>query len=238
MRSKTVLHVGLSLTTALVNVISPRAAYLVHNDKDQYHLMIQSIINYIYLLGLPIAVGVFTLSSEIMYVLGGEEFLPASISLRIMAPMVLVNTIGSWISGQILIPNKLEEKSFKIQCYSVVISIALNLILIPKYSYIGATITWLIVESFLLVVKAIYAAIKCKDVTVNYINSSAVKYLISSLIMGAFIIFIQNNLDLSSIVVLMVFIGMSAGLYFISLIALREELIITLVQGICGRFIH
>ncbi|MFR8620938.1 MAG: hypothetical protein ACLVEC_09100, partial [Romboutsia timonensis] len=76
----------------------------IKNDYEAYKKVISKSINYIYIIGLPCIVGIFLLSREIMIFLGGEEFIPASYSLKIISVLIVVNAVGSWQVNQILIP--------------------------------------------------------------------------------------------------------------------------------------
>ena len=53
-------------------------------------------INYIYLLAFPCIVGLVLLSRDIMMLLGGGEFIPASYSLKIDCVLVVVDSVGTW----------------------------------------------------------------------------------------------------------------------------------------------
>ena len=55
-----------------------------------------------------------------MIFLGGEEFIPASYSLKIISVLIVVNAVGSWQVNQILIPYRKENVAFKntnYKCY-------------------------------------------------------------------------------------------------------------------------
>jgi len=230
-RSRTILNVGLALTTALITVISPRAAYLTKNDRESYKLLVQKSINYIYLLGIPISVAIFLFAEQTMYILGGSEFAEASLGLQIMAPLSLIITLGSWISSQILIPNGLERISFRIQCVAVVISLSLNIILIPHFSFIGATVTWLVVETFLFIVKAIYAKLKCPDIKIAYWSKSLVQFLVATFLMVLPLLIIENFVG-SKWLQLVIAAIIGIAIYFSTLVILREKHVLSMLGGI------
>ena len=230
-RSRSLLSIGTSFTTALITVISPRSAYLEHTNKDEYKIMVQKSINYIYLLGIPISGAIFLFARQAMYILGGYEFAQASLGLQIMAPLTVIITLGSWVLNQILIPNGLEWVSFKIQCIAAVISIILNIILIPNFSYIGATITWLIIESFSFVVKAIYAKLKCPYIEIPYFSISLAKFIFACLLMMGTLIVIGNWIENEMLELFLASI-IGAGIYFLALIILKEKTVSSMLAGI------
>ena len=85
--------------------------------------------------------------------------------------MIVVNAVGSWQVNQILIPYRKENVALKIQTISAIVSILLNIILVPKISYIGAAIAWCITESMLVIMEAIAINRECKDIRIQYITS-------------------------------------------------------------------
>lgn len=230
-RSKMVLSVGIGIVNALITVYIPRTAYLKEHNYTDYKKVINQFINYIYVLAIPCVVGIILLSDEVMFILGGEEFLPAGISLQIISAIVLITSIGAWQVNQILIPYKLENVAFYLQCSAAALSIILNIILIPKYSYVGTAVAWVIVEFFLLVAESIVIKYMCKDIKIKYFNISLGKYCLAVLLMAAGIIGIKTLIqhDLISIVLSL---SISPIIYFGILIILKEKLINELSQGI------
>lgn len=233
-RSKTIQGVGVSITNSIVTVFIPRTAYLIEKNYDEYKKMIQESINYIYILAMPCIFGICLLSKQIMILLGGNEFIPATSSLVIISVLILINSIGGWQINQILIPHKLENYALRFQSLGAIISFSLNLILIKKYSYNGAAITWVITETFLAIVVSIFIKKSCKKLKIKYFSKGFFKYLISSIIMSVFIIIIKsifNNYIIQIIV--SVFIG--AIIYFIVLYILKDEVVLDLFSNIKRR---
>lgn len=237
LRSKMVLGVGMSITNSIVTVLIPRTAYLKQHDYELYKSVISKSINYIYIIGLPCIVGIFLLSKEVMILLGGAEFIPASYSLQIISILVVINSIGGWQVNQILIPYKQEKIAFKIQTIGAILSVVLNILLVPKLSYIGAAISWVITEIFLVIVETIAINKKCEDLQIRYITNSSVKYFISVMIMALPIILFKYNFE-NYIIVIALSLIVSPILYFTINIILKEEISIEIVNQIKYRFIN
>lgn len=233
-RSKTIQSVGMNVTNSIVTVFIPRMAYLVQKNYKEYKKVIQESINYIYILALPCIVGIFFLANEIMQILGGEEFLPAALSLQIISILILINSVGSWQVNQILIPHRLEKLAFKIQCIGAIISFVLNILLINKYSYIGASWTWVITETFLAIIGAMFIRKKCTNIKIEYINKSIIKYFISSFFMAIVIIFIKSIIE-NYILIVVISILICPIIYFSSLILLKDEITINMSNGLISK---
>ncbi|MEO2592250.1 oligosaccharide flippase family protein [Clostridium tertium] len=237
LRSKTVQGIGISIVNSLITVFIPRTAYLAKYNYDEYKDIIKKSINYIYILSFPCSAGVFLLSKEVMFLLGGQEFFPATNSLKIISILILISSIGGWQINQILIPNKQEGLALKIQTIGAIVSVTLNLILIPRYSYIGAAITWVLTEIFLLIVESICIKYKCRGIHVKYINKSCIKYLAATGIMSVIVLFIKKIANGNNII-LLVSLVTSPIIYFGSIILFKDEIVLEIIKGIKHKYIY
>lgn len=231
LRSKTVQGIALSITNSLVTVLIPRTAYLIKNDYESYKKVISKSINYIYIIGLPCIVGIFLLSKEIMLFLGGEEFIPASYSLKIISILIVINAVGSWQVYQILLPYRKEKIALNIQIISAIISVVMNIILVPKMSFIGAAIAWCITETMLVIMEAIAINRECKDIRIGYITISFKKYFISSLVMGIPIIMLKQILK-NYILIIFISLLISPFIYGISCILLKDDVALSIFNNL------
>ena len=132
---------------------------------------------------------------------------------------------------RILIPYRNENVALKIQCIAAAISAALNLILIPRFSYIAAASVWVVVEVLLVIFEGILIDRKYKIVHITYFTKSAVKYFIAALVMSVFIIIIKLIVKYY-IIVLIISIIVSPIIYFGTILAQKDELALSLVEQI------
>jgi len=72
--------------------------------------------------------------------------------------------------------------------FMALVSITGNIVLIPKFGYIGASISIVLAEISGTIYGVWYAKNKIQEVKINYINKSLLKYIFASLIMSAVII--------------------------------------------------
>lgn len=225
LRSKTVLGVGFSVVNSAVTIFIPRVAYLAKNNYEEYKNIIEKSINYIYLLALPCVVGIFTLAKEIMIFLGGVEFIEAKYSLMIISCLCLLTSIGAWQVNQVLLPNGKEKLALKIQSTVAVLSIILNIILIPKYTYIGAAIAWTISECVLTILEAIFIRKEIKTLKIKYLTSSFIKYLLAVVMMGISIVIIKMFIT-NYILVIGVSLVVAPIIYFGMIIILKDKIVL------------
>lgn len=231
LRSKMVLSVGINITNSIVTVFIPRVSYIVERNYNMYINLLQESLNYIYILALPCFAGIFVLSNELMIVLGGDEFLPAAKSLKIISVVIVIASIGNWQVNQILISHRKERVAFFIQVIASIFSIALNIVLIPKFSYLGSSLTWVVTELFLVILEGIAIKYYCKEVKIKYLNLSLIKYLISILIMIILVSIIKINVK-SDLLIVIYSILLGGGFYFINLYIMREKITLKIFDKI------
>ena len=170
-----------------------------------------------------------------MVVLGGEEFISASYSLQIISFLIVISVIGNWQVNQILIPYRKEKIAFNIQCIAAIISVILNIMLVPKLSYIGAAIAWCITESMLVIMEGIAIKKECKDINIKYINSSLIKYIISVICMAIPIVLIKSIIK-NNILVIFISVTISPFIYVFSCILLKDEISLNILEQLKSKF--
>src|SRR5690606_19103683 len=124
----------------------PRASYYREVDETKFKDFISKIPNYILWVTLPITVLYIILSPNIMYILGGDEFLEASTLLRIMALTIILSPLSGFLQNQVLVVSGKEKIGLIISIITSIVSVILNFIFIPSLGYVGAGIVQVIAE--------------------------------------------------------------------------------------------
>lgn len=229
LRSKMVLSVGINITNSIVTVLVPRVSYLIEKNYNEYNLILQDSLNYIYILALPCTAGIYMLSEQLMVLLGGNEFLPAAGSLRIISIIIPIASIGNWQINQILLSHRQEKISFIIQFIASLFSIIVNIILIPKLFYIGAAITWVLTEILLVLMEHIAIKRYCNGINIKYLNESFLKYLVATVLM-ILEIYILKNYFHSNIIIIIVSILLGSITYFVILFLTKEKILLQILK--------
>ena len=129
----------------LVELIMPSFSHLAINSKDLFKQVFKKTFNLLFLMAVPVVLGLFFFAEPVVLILGGKEFISSAAPLRIMAlviGMVFLNNLG----GKALIALELQRAGMWIYISGAVLNIISNLIVIPRYSYIGASFTTLMTE--------------------------------------------------------------------------------------------
>lgn len=135
------------LLVSLYSVSIPRLSQFYEKGKiEEFKKLITEMMGYIAILAIPATVGLICVSNEIIELLCGEAFLPASGSLRILALALLFAIFGGIITSCINVPICREKDNLIATIIAAVGNVSLNIFLIPIFYDRGAALTTLIAE--------------------------------------------------------------------------------------------
>lgn len=139
------------LLNAIIIVMIPRlSALLGKNMYDDYNALLKKSFHAIVTLLMPAITGIFVLSYEIIWIIGGEKYAVGYQSLRVLSLALAAAVFANFYNNAILIPNKKEKFFLTATITAAIVNIALNFVLIPKLDYIGTAITTVIAEYIVL----------------------------------------------------------------------------------------
>lgn len=190
-RSRQIYSIALSITLSISTVLLPKLTYLYKNDLENYKILLKKSVNYIYIFSVPSVLGLMVFSKDIMWFFGGKEFENAFLALSILSVLVFTVSLGTWQYNQLFLPLGREKVGLKCQMFMALVSITTNIILIPKFGYIGASISLVIAEISGTVYGVWYAKNKINEVEIRYTTKSLFKYIFASLIMSVVIMFFK-----------------------------------------------
>ncbi len=133
--------------TALGTVLIPRiSSSFEKNDFIAIKKYAMQSMNYVIFIGVPITFLIAILSKELIIILCGRSFLEASFCLKLFAFISLIIGLSNVWAIQILTPAKKDKFVMYSVIGGLIVSIVLNLILIPRFSYNGAAVSNLFTE--------------------------------------------------------------------------------------------
>lgn len=139
-------------------VMMPRLSYLAGTkDFSEISRYVGKLFNIIMTVGIPVCTGMLLLAPEIIITIAGEKFLPAVPVLRILAFVPFVIGLSNLFSFQILVPFKQEKKFLIAVLAGCILSVSLNLLLIPFLSEQGAAYANLATEVIITIITGSYA---------------------------------------------------------------------------------
>ncbi len=203
----------LFIPSAMNTVIFPMMSKYFKSSNNTIRMINEKYFKYMIIIGIPLGFGTTLLANKIIILIYGVGYTQSIIALQILIwTMVFTFTGASFV--QVLQSINKQLIITKISGICVIINIILNLILIPKFSYIGASIATVITEVILVgyIISATYKLGYGIDHSV--VRNDFIKVLAASLIMSLFIMYFESlNLFFSIIT--------ATSLYFVVLYLFR-----------------
>ena len=212
-----------NIMVAVYAVAIPRLAYYIGNNmNNEYKKLCSDIWSYLSLILIPSGIGLICVAPEITLFMGGEEFVSSALALQILAIALIFSIFGGIVTACMNITLNREKDNLISTSISAVLNCLLNLIFIPVFSLYGAAFTTLISEIFVFMYCFIKIPKKERYMNFNIINKSIFHAIVGSVIMFIFS-YIIRMLVISSILRLVLIIGVCVIIYFITLFILKNE---------------
>jgi len=140
--------------------------------------------------GIPASVGSFLLSEKIILFLFGPQYQHSIGALKILSFLIVFSYLNG-LAGYFLTSINRQALAAKIMAVTTGINVALNFILIPRYSYIGAAYATVVSEIlfftlFFLIVRKEILSISLLEIAKSVISSAIMSLIIIILIRNGF----------------------------------------------------
>ncbi len=157
--SDKLVRVFISIFSALSIVMVQRlnSVWHVSSKSEGYGLLVCQSLEIVVGVAIPISAFVFLFSDSIVLVAAGHDFEPAISCLRIMAPIIVCVAIAQISCIQILSVHKHDKTLVGLAFVGMVISVAINMLYIPSYSFKAAAYAQLFSESIVSLISVFYA---------------------------------------------------------------------------------
>lgn len=171
-----------------VGLIMPLLSKFAFSNLKEFKKTYQKTLDVLIIFIIPLIIGLLILSSPIVILVGGKDFVASAKVLQLLSFAVGLIFLGNLFGHSIIALNKQKIGAW-IYFGGMIFNIVTNLIFIPKYSYLGAAATTLATE-LLVTVLMLWLIYK----TIHYFPCFKIifKVLFASLIMGAFIYIFQG----------------------------------------------
>lgn len=176
----------LFIPNAVNSAIFPVMSKFYLTSKDSLNLVNERYFKYMVILGIPIGFGTTILADKIILLFFGPGYLESIIALKILIWTIVFTFAGASFVQLLLSINK-QVLVTKISGICLLVNIILNLILIPNFSYIGASVVTVITEVILvsyIIAASFKLGYRINSLKVIHIIS---KVLIATLIMSGFL---------------------------------------------------
>lgn len=222
-------HIVLSLVTSMGVVLLPRCSNLVAaNRMDEFAQICDKAINLVLMIALPATLGLIFLSTPIIQIFCGNDFMEAVPVLYWTSPVILFIGLTNVIGIQILYPLGKENIVIYSTIGGAIVNLILNILLIPRLSAVGAGISTFAAELAVLIVQVYMGR---EYIPVKIAKKDNLKYLISSLIMSITVIVMIHFLKNVWLIVLFCS-SFGAVIYLTSLLMLKDSLTLSVIKQI------
>lgn len=220
-------HIILSIVSSIGVVLLPRCSNLVAVGKiDEFAKVCRKAIRFICCLSIPFTVALILLATPIVYIFGGEDFIPAVNVVYFTAPVIIFISLSNIIGIQILYPLGKEKVVIFSTLAGAIVNFVLNIILIPIYSAIGAALATLTAELAVLLYQIVVGK---QYISFNFFDSYIYRYTFLALFMAAGILFVLLFITNVWIQFLLSFI-VGAIIYTIGLLMVKDEVILSILN--------
>lgn len=166
---------------SMLVVTIPRLAMLMGQNKlREYNRTLKQLVNIMLFIVLPGIVGLFMTSKEIVLILAGNKYIRSVTSLQILCLAIFGSTLSTIFNQCALIPAKREKKTLISSSVSAVLNVAINFILIPLYSEIGAALTTVLSQFVMMFLNYCFS----RDITGFIFKSKEVWHNLGTIILG------------------------------------------------------
>jgi len=184
-----ITKVPISLINALGVVLIPSISEsFSNNDLESIKRYLNSSMQYVLTLGIPLAFGIALTAKWTVLIIAGSQFTPAIQLITILSPIVVLIALNCIFFFQLFTPGGKEITMLIILGISSVVSIVLNLLLIPHIQYLGTAITTTVTELTVCILSLYYSK-TLYNLTLNW------RFLITPVVTSAIFIPIIYFID-------------------------------------------
>ena len=207
-----------AVINAIIMVSIPRLSrYLARNELDKYSITLSKLWNAIIAIVMPSVCGCALLSKDILYLIGGKEFIGGQYALSILSISLFFAVGGCLYSQAIMIPFNLEKDFLQATTIAAFTNLILNFIFIPLIGIEGAAVTTLIAEIIIFFV----CRYKANVYWIHKIDNSIISVALGC--SSTIVVCILTQLFISTIAIrILVEIPFSVLSYFIILILINN----------------
>ena len=163
-----------------VTTLQPLLSVFFMSSYEKFRITCEKSIKYLMVVTIPIAMGTTILAKDLLCLFYKDEFL-ASTDVLCVLIWTLVPFSAVLVFAHTLIASNNQKIDLRVNVISMVCNVGLNLLLIPKLSYLGAGIATLISVCIFLSLQ--YNFIAKHLFTINFIEVAG-KSIISATLMG------------------------------------------------------
>lgn len=222
----------LTIVSSLGIVMIPRISYVVAKKQEEMlNYYIYRAYRFIWLLAIPMTLGLLGIADQFVPWFFGPGYEKSAILIQIFSVLLCIVGVSSVTGVQYFVPAGKQNQFTISVVLGMMVNFVINLVLIRKYLSIGAAVATVAGELTVTISQLIMVR---KQFSVKRILLSGKTYLIAGLLM--FIVLLVIKPLVGAGIAGTVILVMAGGLvYFISLIAMKDEMVWEILQSFSKR---
>lgn len=150
-----------SVINTLLNTISatilPRVSYYIGNGlKNEYRELMKVSTDILFMIAMPIAIGMICTSDILIVLFSGTEFISGSFAAKILSVKLIIGAVNRILAYQICIPYKKDKEVLISTVAGAAFNLLANVVLINFFDVSGAAIATLCSELIVFCVLTVY----------------------------------------------------------------------------------
>ena len=179
-----------NIVTALGTVVLPRASYYIENNKKrEFYSILNNAFELVAVISIPLTIYFSLMAKECVILLSGNEYLEAVIPMIVIMPTIIIIGFSNIIGIQILIPIGKEHIVTHSEVGGALVNLIANLVLIPRFGALGASIGTLLAEIVVLfiqficindMIESIFEIVQFKKIAIAVVLSTIILVYLKS----------------------------------------------------------
>lgn len=224
--AKKIILLILFLLNSIINVNYMRLSFLIsQNKEEEYKELINKTTNFLMLVSFLAFTITFSFSTEILALLGGTEFIEATLTLKVLSILLITNILRNILESNVLNPKKLEKFVLMGNIIAWTLCFVSLFPLTLLLSYDGTSIALLIgdIANFVF-----FTIISVKYLKINPITKNIITYaIVSTVIIGINeLIHSKFKIQIDNILNCLIYTSFLSGLYtalYITILATAKD---------------
>lgn len=231
-QAQKIIKMLLTIITSFGTVMMPRIANTFANkDRKTINKYMEKSFQLVLLFSFPLIFGTIAISDLFIPLFLGPGYEKTALIMKVICPIILFIGLSNVTGVQYLLPTKQQRKYIISVIIGSLINITLNLVLIPKYNALGASMGTIIAE---LIVTSVQIFFTRKDFNYKNILKFSPRYITASLISVIPAIYISNFFT-TKVISLFMRIIVIMLLYFAILLITKDSFIMKIKHKISSK---
>ena len=178
--------------SALGPVLLPRMTYCLNNQQyNKFKIYIEKSLHFVILSAVPIVIFFTIMTPEVIEILGGKEYQPSILCMRVITLAVIPLGIGNIACSQIMTPMGKEVLIVYSTICGAITNFIVNAFLIPRLGAVGAALATVLAESIVAIIQVYCAWNEMKEA---FARIEYIKLVFINVLSGIFLIILRTRL--------------------------------------------